>query len=103
MKYNGKELDEFTSDMPVVFDPPTTWDWRDSMTEEQKNCEYCHCENVYGRDFADDDEPSHFKIVNDEGHYRVNAWGRLDEGDFDTITERIRFCPMCGRRLGKEK
>lgn len=89
MKYKGIELKEFTSD---------------SMTEEQKNCEYCHCDvNDYGRDFADDGEPSHFKIVNDEGHYRVNAWGRLDEGDFDTITERIRFCPMCGRRLGKEK
>jgi len=74
------------------------------MTEEQKNCEYCHCDVTdYGSNFADDDRPYKFKLVNiDEGLYRINAWGSLDEGDFDAISERIRFCPMCGRRLGKE-
>ena len=76
------------------------------MTEEQKNCEYCHCDvndYDYGRDFADDDEPYKFKIENNGGFYRINAFGNAGDEEFDVVSDCIMFCPMCGRRLGKEK
>ena len=71
------------------------------MTEEQKNCEYCRCDvNDYGRNFADNDEPSKFEIVDNDGYYRINAFGNVGDEEFDIVSECIRFCPMCGRRLG---
>lgn len=74
------------------------------MTEEQKNCEYCNCAVFkYGSNFADDDEPSKFKIVNNgSGFYRINAFGKAGDEEFDIVTDCISFCPMCGRRLGTE-
>lgn len=73
------------------------------MTEEQKNCEYCHgVVNGYGMNFADHDEPCKFCVENYEDYYRINVWGIIREESFDVVSDYINYCPMCGRRLGKE-
>ncbi len=72
------------------------------MTEEQKNCEYCHFDRR-GADFADDDAGCHFQLAKVRGvGYYINVWGRIREEDFDVESEYIGYCPMCGRDLKEE-
>ena len=66
------------------------------MTEEQKDCEYCH--GSEGFDFGEDD--AWFKVRRMNGAYYIEAFRYQGEDPLES--ERINFCPMCGRKLGKE-
>lgn len=71
------------------------------MTEEQENCEYCHFDTL-GTDFSDTDRVK-FQLANfKSGRYYINVWRWTDDNDFDVDSEAINFCPMCGRKLGKD-
>ena len=71
------------------------------MTEEQKNCEYCHFDSR-GENFSDSDG-CRFEIarIPHRGYY-INAWEGEGGEDFDVESGYIHYCPMCGRKLGKE-
>ncbi len=69
------------------------------LTEEQKNCPFCHFDSA-GDDFGDDGTA--FQIVRFSSGYCINAWHGLGGEDFDVDSEYIHYCPMCGRKLGKE-
>lgn len=65
------------------------------MTEEQKECRFCHFD-CRGQDFG---EECMFQLARFPHGYYINAWsGR----DFDVTSDYIHYCPMCGRKLGKE-
>lgn len=68
------------------------------MTEEQKECEFCHF-NSRGSDFGEDCK---FQLARFPHGYYINAWIGLGGGDFDVTSDYIHYCPMCGRKLGKE-
>lgn len=73
------------------------------MTEEQKECEYCHFDSR-GADFANSDDCTFQLAKFTHGRYYVNAWsGDAWSGEnFDVDSEFINYCPMCGRKLNKE-
>ncbi len=71
------------------------------MTEEQKNCEYCHFDSLGARLEAED-EPGFMQMEkNSEGYY-INAWSGECGERFDVESEYIGYCPMCGRNLKEE-
>ena len=70
---------------------------KESLTEEQQNCPYCHKEKGSLT-------PRFFECNYD----RANAWIELDDkvitfdnadGDFTNGEFKIDYCPKCGRRL----
>ena len=71
------------------------------MTEEQKNCEYCHFDS-HGARLEDYDEPGFMQMKKTTEGYYINAWSGECGERCDVESENINFCPMCGRRLGKE-
>ena len=71
------------------------------MTEEQKDCEYC--DGYRGENFAEDGSGCKFQISRfTTGEYYINVWSGMGAEDFDVDSEIIHYCPMCGRKLGKE-
>ncbi len=73
------------------------------MTEEQKTCKYCHFEN-HGANFAEDDDTCHFQLESHPGErYYIAVWRGFCGEDFDVGSDFIHYCPMCGRKLGKEE
>lgn len=99
MKYNGMKLKEFTSDKPVVFDPPRRMVVWDENIEAREDLVYAYIPKRFV-----------YKVI---GH--SCAWQHCAEipgtepcwycnpGISDT-TERKNFsyCPICGRTLNKE-
>lgn len=74
------------------------------MTEEQKDCEYCHF-NSRGADFADNGDSignCRFQLAKFPAGYYINVWSWDGWEKFDVDSEFINYCPMCGRKLGKE-
>lgn len=74
------------------------------MTEEQKNCEYCHF-NSRGADFADNGDSigyCRFQLAKFPAGYYINVWSGEGGEKFDVASETINYCPMCGRKLEKE-
>lgn len=73
------------------------------MTEEQKECEYCNFDKYHGEDFAEEGVGSKVQINRlSTGEYYINLWRGMGGEDFDVDSEIIHYCPMCGRKLGKE-
>lgn len=66
------------------------------LTEKQKDCEYCH--DSEGLDFGEDD--AWFKVRRMNGTCYIEAFRYQGEDPLES--EQIHFCPMCGRKLGKE-
>lgn len=73
------------------------------MTEEQKECEYCHFDSR-GADFADNGDGicCKFQLAKFPSGYYINAWSGEGGENFDVESEFIHYCPMCGRKLTKE-
>lgn len=66
------------------------------MTEEQKNCPYCHFEVDGEGKVIDDDRDStdRFNLCKDQdGTFRIECYA--------DHSSKINFCPMCGRKLEK--
>ncbi len=70
------------------------------MTEERKDCGYCHFDSR-GLDFSDDDDCKFQLVRFPSGRYYINAWSGLGGENFDVESGFINYCPMCGRKLGK--
>ncbi len=68
------------------------------------DCPYCNDGNIaslsHGDNFGDDGTA--FQVVRFSSGYCINAWHGLGGEDFDVDSEYIHYCPMCGRKLGKE-
>ena len=76
------------------------------MTEEQKECEYCHFDSRgadFADDYADDGDTCYFQLDKFPGERDyINVWSGEGGEKFDVESEFINYCPMCGRKLGKE-
>lgn len=70
-----------------------------ALTDKQKECEYCHFDDVRGPDFGDECK---FQLARLTHGYYLNAWSGLGGSDFDVASDYIHYCPMCGRKLGEE-
>lgn len=80
------------------------------MTEEQKTCTYCHDFKEHdeytpdllhgGEDFGDGE--TYFKVYASAGFHYIGVVHNEGERSFDADSEAINFCPMCGRKLGKD-
>lgn len=67
-----------------------------SMTEEQKNCPYCHNLDGHGTDlFECDNKNADASIELDEN---VISFDNSD-GHYTYGTFKINYCPICGRML----
>lgn len=67
-----------------------------SMTEKQKNCPYCHNLDGHGTDlFECNVREADARIELDENKISFdNSDGHFMYGEF-----KIKYCPMCGRKL----
>lgn len=73
------------------------------MTEEQKNCEYCNIKpGVYNSGGNFGNKTAWFQIRKQNDICRIGAWCSDDGNVLDMESVTIRYCPMCGRKLGKE-
>ena len=61
------------------------------LTEEQKNCIYCHSNVMGGKELLRDSLASVFLDAN--GTLLLDT----DDGDGDDL--QFNYCPMCGRSL----
>lgn len=99
MKFRGIELTEFTSDKPVVFDPPRSmlvWDDGNETCRPALVCAYLpHCTNpvienyYFWRHCADIPETVPCRYCSP----------RISD---TTELKTFNYCPICGRKLGKE-
>lgn len=65
-------------------------------TKEQQNCPYCH-----GLADLNDTANSDFQINIDTVENELDATYDWGNGN-DYCNFQIKFCPMCGRKLGDE-
>lgn len=92
MKYKGIELKEFTSEKPVIFDPPKrmlVWDYNDETPTEkdviafipnryrkviEQTCAYIHCAEIpdKGSELATNRELAKWLVLGN-GQYKVNG------------------------------
>lgn len=92
MKYKGIELKEFTSEKPVIFDPPKrmlVWDYVDGTPIEkdviafipnryrnviEQTCAYIHCAEIpdKGSELATNRELAKWLVLGN-GQYKVNG------------------------------
>ena len=122
MKYKGIELNEFTSDKPVVFDPPKrmlVWDYNDETPTEvevlafipnryrnviEQTCAYIHCAEIpdKGSELATNRELAKWLVLGN-GQYQVSG-GRIwtehhyDIGqDDDACSKFIKVRKWCDK------
>jgi hypothetical protein len=70
-------------------------------------CPYCKDGDIAslsrGDNFAEEGMGCAFQIDRStEGEYYINVWSGLGGENFDVDSDVIHYCPMCGRKLGKE-
>lgn len=72
------------------------------LTKEQKTCGYCNIKpGVHsGRNFGD--KTAWFQIRQQNDICHIGAWCSDDGKVLDMESVTISYCPMCGRKLGKE-
>lgn len=70
------------------------------LTKEQKDCKYCHFDVYSGQDFSNADDNCRVKIESFDGrNYSIKVYGGCSGGMFNVGSDRINYCPMCGRKL----
>lgn len=99
MKYQGIKLKEFTSDKPVVFDPPrrmVVWDDGNKACRLALVCAYLpHCTSPVVENY-------YFWKHCAEVPGTEPCWYCNPEISDTTERKNFSYCPVCGRTLNKE-
>ena len=72
------------------------------MTKEQEICPYCHFESEYEDPMKTFGSDGYELFIRKDNSLELAIYGFdfvIDTFKFD---EKIKFCPMCGRKLGSE-
>lgn len=65
------------------------------------NCPYCSFTDFNGKNFAYFLDEEVVCVSKEEEEYYISVVGTEDSGSvvYETATQNIRYCPMCGRKL----
>ena len=73
------------------------------LTEQQKNCPYCRSKRTDDNLEIYQSEDNGYLSINSDGDVEIDEGNLVMEENFYLYQEKLfKFCPMCGRPLGKE-
>ena len=73
------------------------------LTEQQKNCPYCRSKRTDDNLEIYQSEDNGYLSINSDGDVEIDEGNWVMEEDYYLYQDGLfKFCPMCGRPLGKE-
>lgn len=73
------------------------------LTEKQKDCPYCRSKRTDDNLEIYQSEDNGYLSINSDGDVEIDEGNLVMEENFYLYQEKLfKFCPMCGRPLGKE-
>lgn len=84
------------------------WSFKIMKQNNKKDnpCEFCNInDNSYGNDFSEDEyvEFKLYRVKNDYYIYNYSAYSDPTSDWFETFSEKINYCPKCGRKLDENE
>ncbi len=85
-------------------------DWSSKIMKQNNKkdnpCKFCNIsDNRYGKDFSEDEyvEFKLYRVKNDYYIYNYSAYSDPTSDWFETFSEKINYCPKCGRKLAENE